>query len=108
MSEEFILKACKSFQRHVDTVIEKMAAILSKFTALCLSFYFVVYFLKLKLILFYDRVYYYCYTRIFLIWFPPPVTLNVMNAHHIGKYSHHYKRLNKGFLKLTNWNLSIC
>ena len=23
MSEEFILKACKSFQRHVDTIIEK-------------------------------------------------------------------------------------
>ena len=30
MSEKFILKASKSFQRHVDTVIEKMAAILSK------------------------------------------------------------------------------
>ena len=23
MSEEFILKACKSFQRHVDTIIEE-------------------------------------------------------------------------------------
>ena len=55
MSEEFILKACKSFWRRVDTIIEKkMAAILSKFTVLCLSFYFVVY--LLKLILFYDRI----------------------------------------------------
>ena len=44
MSEEFILKACKSFQRCVDTIIEKMLAILSKFTVLCLSSYFVVYF----------------------------------------------------------------
>ena len=43
MSENFILKACKSFRRCVDTIIEKMAAILSKFTVLCLS-YFVVYF----------------------------------------------------------------
>ena len=37
MSEEFILKACKSFRSCVATIIEKMAAILSKFTALCLS-----------------------------------------------------------------------
>ena len=45
MSEEFILKACKSFRRCVDTITgEKMAAILSKFTVLCLSSYFVVYF----------------------------------------------------------------
>ena len=33
---------------------KKMAAILSKFTVLCLSPYFVVYFLKLRLILFYN------------------------------------------------------
>ena len=45
MSDEFILKACKSFQRRVDTIIEKMAVILSKFTVLCLSSYF-VYFLN--------------------------------------------------------------
>ena len=32
MSEEFILKACKSFQTRVDTIIKKMVAILSKFT----------------------------------------------------------------------------
>ena len=50
MSEELDLKACKSFQRFVDTIIgEKMAAILSKFTVLCLSSYFVA-FLKFKLI----------------------------------------------------------
>ena len=56
MSEEFILKTCKSFRRHVDKIIEKMAAILNKFTVLCLSSYFVVYFLELKLILSYNRV----------------------------------------------------
>ena len=59
MSEEFILKAYKSFRRHVATIIEKIAAILSKFTVMCLSFYFVAYFLKLKLILFYNIVFYY-------------------------------------------------
>ena len=46
MSEEFILKACKSFRRHVDTIIEKIAAILSKFTVLCIFSYFVVYFFR--------------------------------------------------------------
>ena len=46
MLEELILKAFKLFRRHVDTIIEKMAAILSKFTILLLSFYFVVYFLN--------------------------------------------------------------
>ena len=52
-SQDFILKEWKSFWRRVDTIIEKkMVAILSKFTVLCLSSYFVVYFLKLKLILF--------------------------------------------------------
>ena len=45
MSEEFILKACKAFWRHVHTIIEKkMVAILSKFTVLCQSSYFAVYF----------------------------------------------------------------
>ena len=46
MFEEFILKACKSFRSHVDTIIEKkkVVAILSKFIVLCLSSYFVVYF----------------------------------------------------------------
>ena len=78
MSEEFILEACKSFRRRADTKIEKkkkkkkMVAILSKFTVLCLSSYFVVYFLKSKLILFYNRVVYH-YTRIFLILLPHPV-----------------------------------
>ena len=72
MSEEFILKACKSFRRHVDTIIEKMTTILSKVTVLCLSSYFVVYFFKLKLILFYNRVVYYD-TRICLILLPHSV-----------------------------------
>ena len=44
MSKEFILKACKSFRKRVDTIVEKMAAILSKFTVLCLSSYFLVWF----------------------------------------------------------------
>ena len=72
MPEEFILKACKLFQRGVDTIIEKTAAILSEFIVLCLSSDFVVNFLKLKLILFYNRVIYY-YTKIFLILLPHPV-----------------------------------
>ena len=47
MSEEFILKTFKSFRRRVDLITEKkMAAILSKFTVLCLSSYFAVYFFK--------------------------------------------------------------
>ena len=62
MSVEFILKACKSFWR----CVEKMVIILNKFTVFCLSSYFVVYFLKLELILFNKRVIYY-YTRIFPI-----------------------------------------
>ena len=45
MFEEIILKACKSFRRCVDATIEKIVAILSKFTILCLSPYLVVYFL---------------------------------------------------------------
>ena len=50
MSEESILKAYKLFQRCVDTIIEKiMATIMSKFTVLCLSSYFVVYFCKIKI-----------------------------------------------------------
>ena len=43
MSEEFILKASKSFRRCVDTIIEKMVAILRKYANFCLSSYFVVY-----------------------------------------------------------------
>ena len=56
MFEEFILKAWKSFGRRVDTINEKMIAVLSKFTALCLSSYFVDQFLKLRFNLFYNRV----------------------------------------------------
>ena len=44
--EEFILKVCKLFRKRVDTMIEKMVAILSKFTVLCLSSYFIVYVLN--------------------------------------------------------------
>ena len=47
MFEEFILKAGKSFRRCFDAIIQKMVAILSKFTDLSLSSYF-VYFLELK------------------------------------------------------------
>ena len=62
---KFIFKACKLFQRRVDTITEKMMAILSKFTVLCLSSYPV----KLKLILFSNRVVYY-HIEIFLILLP--------------------------------------
>ena len=50
MSEESILKACKLFRTCVDTIIEKkkIVVILSKFTVLCLSSDFVVYFFKIK------------------------------------------------------------
>ena len=40
MSEKFILKTCILFQRCMDTIIEKMMAILGIFTVLCLSFLF--------------------------------------------------------------------
>ena len=46
MTEEFILKACKLFQRCVDAIIKKMMAILSKFIVLCLSSYFSCLFYK--------------------------------------------------------------
>ena len=50
ISEEYILKASESFQGRVDIIIEKkMVAILSKFTVLCLSSNFVVYFLKINI-----------------------------------------------------------
>ena len=44
-----------------------MVAILSKFTVFCVFSYFVVHFLKSKLILIYIEIVYYYYTRIFLI-----------------------------------------
>ena len=44
MPEEFNLKAYKSFRRRVDTIIEKIVVILSMFTVLCPSSYFVIYF----------------------------------------------------------------
>ena len=72
MYEEFILKL---FRRRVDTMIEKIkVAILNQLTILYLFSYFIFYFLKLKLILFYNWVVYY-YTRIFLIFLPLSVYL---------------------------------
>ena len=65
MYEKFILKPCKSFRRGIDTIIKKMVAILSKSTVLCLSSYFVVYSFKLKLIVFYNGIFY--HTRRFEI-----------------------------------------
>ena len=44
ISEEFILKASKSFRKRVDTIMEKKKKwrqLLNKFTALCLSSCFV-------------------------------------------------------------------
>ena len=64
MSEEFFLKKRKSFRRCFDTMIKKkMVAILSKFTVLCLSYYFVAYFFKLELILLYNRVVFFFHIR---------------------------------------------
>ena len=63
-----------------------MAAILSKFTVLCLSSYFAVYLLKLKSILFYNYVVYY-YTRMFLILLPYAIYIYI--------YIYIYASLNK-------------
>ena len=45
MSEEFVLKTCKPFRRHVDTITEKMAAVLGKFSILelfsCFFFFYI-------------------------------------------------------------------
>ena len=46
MSEQYILKACKTFQTCLKTTIDKMVDILSEFNVLCISSYFVVYSLK--------------------------------------------------------------
>ena len=43
MSEEFLLKVCKSFRKRVNAIIGKK--MMSKFTVLCLFSYFVVHFL---------------------------------------------------------------
>ena len=43
MSEEFILKAYKSFRIRVDTIIKKkLTGIFSRITVLCLSYFFKV------------------------------------------------------------------
>ena len=54
--------------------LKKRVAILNKFTALCLFSYSVVYFFKLKFILFYYRIVY-NYIKIFLILLLHPVYL---------------------------------
>ena len=72
MSEEFILKACKSSRRHVDTIIEKKINKKNKRQPYLVNLLFFVYLLKLELILFYNRVVYY-HMRIFLILLPHPV-----------------------------------
>ena len=84
MSEEFILKACKSLRSSVDTIIEKkkMVAILNKFIVLCLSSYFAVYFFKIKINLI--LIVYY-HTNIFLIFLPRPV-INLYKKKSAGSY----------------------
>ena len=42
MAEEFILKAGNWFRRHVASIMEKIAAILIKYTVLCRSCYFLI------------------------------------------------------------------
>ena len=72
--KNLFLSHANRFPRRVDTIIgKKMVAILNKFTFLCPSSYFVVYFFKSKLILSYNRVIYH-YTRIFLILLSAPCT----------------------------------
>ena len=51
MSQEFILKACKSFRRDVDTVIEKMAAILSKLTVSVYLLILLIFNVEINLVL---------------------------------------------------------
>ena len=70
-----------------------MVSILSKFTVLYLSSYFVVDFLELKLILFYNRTVYY-YTRIFLI-------LNIIaNQAHLDLSRFFFSKI--GLIRLKN------
>ena len=69
MSGEFILKVCKSFRRRVDTTIKKNGSHIE-----LIYCFLSIFFFKLTLILFYNRVVYY-YTRIFLILIPHPVRL---------------------------------
>ena len=75
----------------------KVVAILSKFTVLCLSSYFVVYFFKLKFIWFYNRFIYY-YTRIFLILLPHPVYIYIY-TYTMMTHIHKITKLKKMFCK---------
>ena len=79
-----------------------MAAILSKFTVLCLFSYFVVYlfFLRLELILFYNRVVYY-YARIFQILLPHSAYI------YIYIYIYIYMYISFFFL-LFWWHINLC
>ena len=62
----------------VDTITERIVTVLNKFTVLCQSSYFGVYFSELKFILSCNWVVY-SYTRIFLILLPHPVCQNFYN-----------------------------
>ena len=92
-----------------------MIAILSKFSVLCLSSYFVVYFLELKLIMFYNRVVHY-YTRIFLILLPHPVPVRVPSMDQIELFNHllywkpfNYVQIELLILDSNTWNhLTVC
>ena len=52
MSEEFILKACKSFRKRVDTIIEKNGGPLSKFIVVSIFLFCCLFFnMKVNLVL---------------------------------------------------------
>ena len=74
MSEEFILKACKSFWRCINTIIEKLWSYWVNSLFYVNLLILLLIFLQLKIILFYNTVVYY-YTRLFLIFLPHPVFL---------------------------------
>ena len=106
ISEDFILKTCTSFQRRVDTIIlNKMVAIMNNFSVSCLFSYFVVYFFKLKLILFYNRVIYH-YTRIFLILLPHPVSFLIHDLNLIilfeKSWNTQYQRVSRIIYNIQN------
>ena len=95
MSGEFILKTCKSFQRHVDRIIEK------KSRPYRVNLLFNVHLiLKLKLILFYNRVVYY-YNRIFLILLPRTIYV-IRKKEKKRKRKPNYSQNNQIFLKVLN------
>ena len=74
---------------------QKIIVLLSKFIVLCLPSYFIVYFLKLELIFFYNRVVYY-YTKIFLSLLMHPIYLR--RNIYISVYRYH-----SNILKFTDY-----